>query len=188
MPLKGGIEQHSEHWEHTAAERLVWRWNSSAMASMGPDQKTNGDQSPIRMEGDEVKRVWLQLHKYLAQCQFDIQICRGSLRAAQALVSSAVHLGPVEPKASSGLSLAANTLSKWLKLRSLQRWTISCGNCDGNSHPVAITRVKQLQNHKQNCDSAMETQNTITGGWFLQLCARVNNSVAKETTKRQNKT
>lgn len=68
------------------------------MASMGPDQKTNGDGSPIQPEKDEVKRVWLQLHKYLAQCQFDIRIRSGALRAAQALVSFAVHSGPVELK------------------------------------------------------------------------------------------
>lgn len=132
-------ELSSEHWGHTAAERPVCRWNSSALASMGSDQKTNGDWSLIRPEKDEVKRVWLQLHKHLAQCHFDIRICRGSLRAthcAQAPVSSAVHLGPVELKADSGLSLTANTMSKWLQLRLLQRWTISCGNCDGNSHPA----------------------------------------------------
>lgn len=127
---------HSEHWGQTAAKRLVYRWNSSAMASLEPNQKTNGDGSPIQLEKDEVKRVWLQLHKYLAQCQFDIRIRRGSLRAAKALVSSAVHRGPVELTASSCFSLTANTMSKWLKLRSLRRRTISCGNCDGSSHPA----------------------------------------------------
>lgn len=53
---------HSEHWGHTAAKRLVYHWNSSAMASTGPDHKTNGDGSPIcsrkTRDEDDYTSIW----------------------------------------------------------------------------------------------------------------------------------
>lgn len=78
------------HWCNEARASLAFK----CYASMGPDQKTNGDRSPIRPERDEVKRVWLQLHKYLAQCQFDVRICRVSWAAQGCTGPCELHCSP----------------------------------------------------------------------------------------------
>lgn len=169
------------HWCNEARASLAFK----CYASMGPDQKTNGDRSPIRPERAEVKRVWLQLHKYLAQCQFDVRICRVSWAAQGCTGPRELHCSPWTPaegKLQPFLRSYYNVSAK-AKIGQLAVETVTA-----IVTRTAITRVKQLQNHKQNCEAAMETQNTLTGGWFPQLCGRVNNSAAKETTKRQNKT
>lgn len=78
------------HWCNEARVSLAFK----CYASMGPDQKTNGDRSPIRPERDEVKRVCLQLHKYLAQCQFDVRICRVSWAAQGCTGPRELHCSP----------------------------------------------------------------------------------------------
>lgn len=115
---------HGEHSGHTAAKftagiqelRLAWDWTRKHTASGHRETRWSGCDY-------NYTSIWPN-----ASLTYNFTVVHWGLLGPV--------WAPVGLEESFGFSLTTKTMCKTLKLRSLHHWTISCGNCDGNSQPA----------------------------------------------------